>query len=275
MHMKDIEEEYLTFVVRHYKAHKYDPNKAFKKFKKITGSNNNIKHKTLRIISVAASIAIIIGVLIVYNYYEKTKNLIVVASAGQCKTVKLEDGSKIILSPYSSFTYNIVEMEKGDRTVKLVGKAFFSIHHDEKHPFSVDGKVGKVKILGTVFQVDEQNKNTSTVYVVSGKVYFSGLNSNKGVLLTKGMKATLTGNKGKPLIVSSGNINQTAWATGVFKFNNTPINEALGDISEYYHVNIIASDTTKCISGEFEATNMNDVVDLLESTLGIKIQINK
>ena len=170
MHMKDIEEEYLTFVVRHYKAHKYDPNKAFKKFKKITGSNNNIKHKTLRIISVAASIAIIIGVLIVYNYYEKTKNLIVVASAGQCKTVKLEDGSKIILSPYSSFTYNIVEMEKGDRSVKLIGKAFFSIHHDEKHPFSVDGKVGKVKILGTVFQVDEQNKNTSTVYVVSGKV---------------------------------------------------------------------------------------------------------
>lgn len=274
--MKDIDEESLKFVVTHYNTHKYDPNKALKKFREITGARIlNRKDSAYRIIAIAASIAIIIGVFFGYKHFLRNENRVIFATKEQVRIVVLQDGSKIVLFPHSSFCYNLEDMSNGSRTVKLVGKAFFSIHHDEKHPFTVDGKVGKVKILGTVFQVDEQNGNTSTVYVVSGKVYFSGLNSNRGVLLTKGMKATLAGSNGTPLIVSSGNINQTAWATGVFKFSNTPINEALGDISEYYHVNIIASDTTKCLSGEFEATNITDVVDLLESTLNIKIQINK
>lgn len=58
----------------------------------------------------------------------------------------------------------------------------------------------------------------------------------------------------------------------VFRFDNTPVNSALKDISNFYGVQLEASDTTKDISGEFEAHNVDEAIDLLQATLNIKIE---
>lgn len=58
----------------------------------------------------------------------------------------------------------------------------------------------------------------------------------------------------------------------VFRFDNTPVNSALKEISDYYGVQLEASDTTKNISGEFEAKDINEAISLLEATLSIKIK---
>lgn len=58
----------------------------------------------------------------------------------------------------------------------------------------------------------------------------------------------------------------------VFRFDNTPVNLALKDISDYYGITLEASDTTKNISGEFEAKDINEAISLLEATLNIKIK---
>lgn len=58
----------------------------------------------------------------------------------------------------------------------------------------------------------------------------------------------------------------------LFHFNNTPVNSALKDISDFYDVQLKANDTTKNISGEFETNNVDEAIDLLQATLNIKIE---
>lgn len=272
MSINNIDDRDLDYVAKHYKEGAFDVQKAIITFRSLTGETKSLHY---RFMAFAASIIIIIGIFAGYRLFSTDKTNIILASGDSIKTYALQDGSEITLYPHSCISYNKNDMNKSHRSVNLKGKAYFVIHHDSKRPFTVYGDIGMVKVLGTVFQVDELKRDLSVLYVVSGKVDFSSRQNNKGVLLTKGMKAELMCGNHKPQIVSSGNINQTAWATGIFKFHNTPINEALGDLSEYYHVNLVAVDSSESISGEFEATSLNEVKDILESTLNIRIYIKK
>ena len=60
-------------------------------------------------------------------------------------------------------------------------------------------------------------------------------------------------------------------AVAVFHFHGTPINEVLGKLSRHYSVQLSASDTTKRVSGEIEAASADDAIEVLETTLDIKI----
>mgnify|MGYP006920942880 CR=1 FL=1 len=59
--------------------------------------------------------------------------------------------------------------------------------------------------------------------------------------------------------------------TKVFTFDNTPINIALKEISDYYGCELTAEDSTKCVSGEIESTSPDNAIAVLEATLNIKI----
>ncbi len=57
----------------------------------------------------------------------------------------------------------------------------------------------------------------------------------------------------------------------VFHFDHTPVNAAIRKVSDYYGVGLTASDTTKMVTGEIEAHDVNEAIDMLEATLGIEI----
>lgn len=59
--------------------------------------------------------------------------------------------------------------------------------------------------------------------------------------------------------------------TCVFRYDNTPINSVLGELSRHYHVSLAASDTTKSVSGEIEAASVDDAIGILEATMDIRI----
>lgn len=59
--------------------------------------------------------------------------------------------------------------------------------------------------------------------------------------------------------------------TTVFLFNQTPINEALNKISTHYGVRLVTNDSTKKVTGEFEAHNVDEAKAMLEAALGIEI----
>ena len=64
---------------------------------------------------------------------------------------------------------------------------------------------------------------------------------------------------------------KTKKGTVVFHFDHTPANAAIRKVSDYYGVGLTASDTTKMVTGEIEAHNINEAIDMLEATLGIEI----
>ncbi len=62
-----------------------------------------------------------------------------------------------------------------------------------------------------------------------------------------------------------------AMGTKVFTFDNTPVNIALKEISDYYGCELTTEDSTKCVSGEIESTSPDDAIAVLEATLNIKV----
>lgn len=270
--MRKIEDRHIDFVVRYYQEGKLDTQRAIKRFYDMTG----IKHSCigLRIWTVAASLALIVALSITLLYIREGKNdQTTLIATNTSLTSVLIDGSKVILAPHSVLSYDPKKLKEGNRIFSLEGKAYFHIHHDEHHPCFVETKLGNVKVLGTVFQVDNKEDETK-VYVESGKVCFYNNEPSLGVILTKGMGGKLTRGSNIPLPYTPDN-NMTSWVTGIFHFDHTPVSEALKQMSEYCQISLTTNAKEKYLSGDMEITNAEDAKDLVESTLGIKVNIKK
>lgn len=61
--------------------------------------------------------------------------------------------------------------------------------------------------------------------------------------------------------------------TVILKYDNEPIGNVLKELSAYYGKQISTSDSTRRISGEIEASSMEEIVEILEVTLNISIEV--
>ena len=60
-------------------------------------------------------------------------------------------------------------------------------------------------------------------------------------------------------------------STKVFRYENTPITEVLRELSAYYRTPLEANDTTRRVTGEIEAASLEELTEVLEKTLDLKI----
>lgn len=98
------------------------------------------------------------------------------ATGAEKESFILPDGSQITLNSQSELIY--VDKWLGDREAKLVrGKGMFDIARDESKPFLVYFNDGMVKVLGTEFVVDLEDKDETSVTVREGEVSFIANNS--------------------------------------------------------------------------------------------------
>jgi transmembrane sensor len=268
--------EILDFVVRYYQEGKFDTRKAISTFHEKTGYGSVLHRRkvlTCRIAAAAAGILLLAGIGI--GLLQQNRNTVLFASNDSIKTITIADGSEMILAPHSSISYHEGGKTTDTRSVYLKGKAYFIIRHNSRNPFTVHSNLGLVEDMGTAFQVDETCRNISRVYVASGKVRFSGRDRKHSLVLTPNRTAEISRGDPQPHLISSDHSNQTAWATGIFIFDNTPVNKALKEIGDCYQVKLATSDTTKSISGEFKTRNVNDIISALEDALHITIHIKK
>lgn len=69
---------------------------------------------------------------------------------------------------------------------------------------------------------------------------------------------------------------QPAEESIVLKYDNAPIEDVLGELSTYYGREVVLKDVSasgRHISGEIEATSLEEVKEILEATLDIEIEI--
>jgi|SRR5574344_1908188 transmembrane sensor len=266
--MEKINKKALNIVVKYYQDGCLDTQKAIRTFKILTGKN---KKTRIQYMTIAASIAVFLSISVSLYMFNLPKKSIL-STTNNIKTYILSDGSKITLFQHSSIIYDNKDFKNEKRIIILNGKAFFKVFHDRNHPFEVIGRIGHIKVLGTAFEMDEHTDNTSKVYVENGKVCFSA-KDNRGIILTKGMHAELNVNDTIPHIVKVKDNNTSIKKDKVFKFKNASIKEVLKELSIYYHVHLVTTDTTKHLSGEFEASDLKEVKGMLEEMLNIKIEI--
>lgn len=272
--MKDIEEKCLQFVLRHYKPGAMDTQKAIRRFEQKNGIVRRVYQRTYWYSGIAAAILLcIVSGIYFYNMDTKDEWTRLVAD-NSTLIYTLPDSTMVTLSPHASLSYHTTDFTHKKRHVNMSGKVYFSVKRDEKHPFEVFGALSHVKVLGTRFQVIDSSES-SEVCVVSGKVLFTAMGKKEGVILTKGMEATLMHGEKMPSLLDSGNINHTAWATGIFVFDEAPLSTVLKELSDFYHVQLTSDESSdKKLSAEFETKSLDKIIDLIEKVLKVKIHKN-
>jgi len=90
--------------------------------------------------------------------------------------ITLSDGSKVYLNAGSSLQYP-KQFSVERREVQLTGEAFFDIQSEAERPFVVSTGNTQIKVLGTTFNINQEEGGKLAVALVSGKVR---VNDDKG-----------------------------------------------------------------------------------------------
>ncbi len=195
-------------------------------------------------IRVAASILIIISaVYFVSTLFYKSETALVQIKSEVLQTIKLSDGTIVTLDKGSSFSYQENFENSGKREVSLNGEAFFEVVKNVDVPFIINANNGKIKVLGTKFNVRAwENSGDVTVAVSEGKVALSDSTQENSVVITKGKMSRLS-NEGivsEPVDVDLSQY--LSWINKQIYFKNTTVDEVLAQLERWYDVKIKLQD---------------------------------
>lgn len=242
-----------------------DVDQAWKQIEsKIKTNKNKISYTWLKL---AASIVIALGVgFSVQKMIQGVETTEFTASQSK-SVIQLPDGSIITLQPNAKIKYadNFTE----NRVISLVGDAYFEVSKSEI-PFSVQFGPQAVTVLGTKFTV-QQNNGQNKVTVVEGKVEVSDL--NQSFLLTNNQALIYHTSTGRFGEIENANLNEIAWATEIFEFNETKLGDAVKMLEKHFQVKIILKNETLAdctITGTFKNKSLNDIIKNISAVLNLK-----
>lgn len=194
------------------------------------------RRKSLRLAMSVAAVFVFCSALILLIPFSRKHDVTVVAPAGRVTELVLPDGSKVWLNAGTSLKYP--GQFKDDRTVELLGEAFFEVRKDPDHVFSVVTKGITTKVLGTAFNVKSYgNEGKTTVHVSRGRVEVTNADLTLGILKPNDQITFDYATRKASLVKRTGHL-IPAWKEGKFDFNAEPFSEIAGTLSRWYQVEI-------------------------------------
>jgi ferric-dicitrate binding protein FerR (iron transport regulator) len=209
-------------------------------------------------------------------------NTVSTARGNQYQLV-LADGSKVWLNSASSLRFPT--SFTGDiREVELDGEGYFEIAKNAAKPFHVKTQTQDIEVLGTHFNVNAYNDETSvkttllegSVKVVKRETVPQGGSKENSEILKPGEQAVLS-RAHSPLtthhspftIHHSPDIDQVmAWKNGWFEFEKTDIRAIMRQISRWYDVDIryeIKTDNETYGGRISRNLNLSNILKMLEN----------
>ncbi|HTI12402.1 MAG TPA: FecR domain-containing protein [Puia sp.] len=162
-------------------------------------------------------------------------NTISTARGNQYQLI-LSDGSKVWLNAASSLRFP-TSFKGKERKVEVTGEAYFEIAKNPAMPFKVAVNGGEIDVLGTHFNVNAYNDESSVkTTLLEGAVKIKKDNATQ--MLSPGQQARFT-SKGEMSLFKNVDVAQeTAWKDGFFWFNNTDIYTLMRQVSRWYNVEV-------------------------------------
>ncbi|QEC41272.1 DUF4974 domain-containing protein [Pseudobacter ginsenosidimutans] len=151
--------------------------------------------------------------------------------------LKLPDGTEVWLNAASSITFPN-SFATGERKVKISGEAYFEVAQKKDQPFKVDidGKAA-VEVLGTHFNI---NAYTDEPYIATtlteGAIKM--IDRQQTAVLSPGQQARIS-TKGMNVLKDADTDLVLAWKNGLFRFENSPINDVLRQFARWYDVEVV------------------------------------
>ncbi len=183
----------------------------------------------------AAALILAVGAWSIYQLNEAPMRELDGRSASY---INLEDGTEVFLDQDGVFSFPETFSGK-ERLVMLDGEAYFDVAKDAKRQFVIKTDFAKVVVLGTRFDVNEDDSaETVQVYVTEGKVRLQPSGSDVYIDIVSGESAMYEHKTGKLQLVKTANMNDIAWHTKRLQFAKTPMTKVIRDIEAAYDVSI-------------------------------------
>lgn len=182
---------------------------------------------------------------------------------------KLPDGSSVWMNKGSEIKYN---SEFEERTIDLVGEAYFEIKKDPTKPFSIHCEKSIVKVLGTSFNVRAiKGEKEVAVDVSTGKVEVSSTIKDEKVIIVKGQKAIINLSDGSIKVIDYKEFNAVSWKEDVLVFDNETLDIIAKDLSNHFQIKMEVSDKIKqChFTMTFEHPKLDEILELFANYFSI------
>ncbi len=197
-------------------------------FNAVIQKRNTPTKKSVQVISlwkyltVAACLILSFGI---YHFFIASNT--VVTDFGTNTTILLSDHSKVVLNSKSKLCYS--NYFKYKRTLQLEGEAFFEVQKGS--PFIVETPLGKVKVLGTKFNVISF-RDFFEVVCYEGKVKVT--KGSKSIVLTHGESVRFYDDTIENW--ADGTSRKPSWLTGESAFRNVPMQYVFDQFENQYHI---------------------------------------
>lgn len=149
--------------------------------------------------------------------------------------VTLSDGTKVWLNSESMLTYPS-RFDTNNRTVWIVGEAYFEVAHDANRPFVVKTQRDQVAVLGTKFNVHAYpDDNSQHVTLVDGEVEVKDLTTQAKYKLKPGQQAIRKMSSAMHVIKVDPQ-EYVAWKDGVIVLQGYDLGEIFLQLGRWYDV---------------------------------------
>ncbi|MEP1781207.1 FecR domain-containing protein [Reichenbachiella sp.] len=201
-------------------------------------------------------------------------NLLDIAKGGEY-FLQLSDGTKVWLNAETTLKYP-VQFIGDNRTVELVGEAYFEVAHDKNKPFYVKSDDQTIRVLGTSFNVSSYpNDEDIITTLLEGSVSVSGSN-NESVLAPNEQSRMnrISGEIGRRVVEGQEFV---LWKSGKFYFQNKSMVEIMKILERWYDIEVFydneAVKNVKLTGGFQRYEDFEKVKMLIETTETVKMMV--
>ena len=211
---------------------------------------------------IAAVLCLCLGV----SYFAATKmfdrkasnnSLSVFVPNGERISMTLTDGTTVWLNSGTTLEYPAV-FARGERRVKVTGEAMFDVKSDPQHPFVVETFACDVRVLGTKFNVEANEKKDDVVrkwYVIDaagkplgktaalaadllrGKVQVCN-RTDRSDRITMEPNQTVHLENGKLQLHAQENADKLLWTDGILCITGMTFEEVMAKFERCYDINV-------------------------------------
>lgn len=183
--------------------------------------------------------------------------------------VTLPDGSRVKLNAGSTLKYP--ETFTGEtRQVYLTGEAFFDVAENKEKPFIVQGGEWQAKVLGTSFMIRTHSEKP-LVALLTGKLLVK--HKEEAPVTLQPLEMAAPAREGKVMVSNFRPEELLAWKEGRLIFKNTPFQEAVATLENWYGVEIQilgGLDVPGGFSGIYDNETLENVLRGLSTTSSVE-----
>ena len=171
------------------------------------------------------------------NYHTNHKvqlnqqNTLVTPRGGEYHII-LPDGTNVHLNSFSELKYPLL-FDADKRVVTLSGEAYFEVAPDKNRPFYVETEEVKIRVLGTVFDVNTHYTRGVRTVLVEGAVALEW-GDQKEIRMKPGELADFDRTTTEVTLKEVDVTSYISWKEGYFVFEDEPLEEIMHTLSLWY-----------------------------------------